>query len=532
MLTDKTIKRLKGISQCSENGHKVKRVFQLMTNYPDLWQEVSESIGRNRGAKTPGVDGETHQQITGRLNSIREDLATGQYRPQPTRRVYIPKKNGKFRPLGIPTASDKLVQAIVARILEEIYEPVFSDHSHGFRKGRSCHTALDEFKHNWKGTKWIIEADIRGCFDNIDHDVLLGLLAKRIEDRRFLKLIKAFLKAGYLEDWNYQHTYSGTPQGGTVSPILANIYLHELDEWLQTKAVAYNKGTGRAQTSEYKRLYRRYQRTLYRARDLRKAGRNQEAEELEPEIKRRKEQYLACPTSESQDPNFRRMRFIRYADDFVISIIGPKAEARSILAELNAFMAGTLKVELAKEKTGIVHGSKGTRFLGYDLKIVVNANRVVKVLGGTRRSMMSGIATLEWPMELATKFAWERGYIDNIQDKKTRPRTPLLNLGEEEIIRRYAQELRGISNYYSRAKNWRHVGNLLHWWCKDSLARTLGKKNRAKKTRTYARYNMNDAFGVQVDGKVTALLPPKRWKRSTSFYTDFKPKGSIPCFQR
>jgi retron-type reverse transcriptase len=165
MLTDKTTKRLRGISQCSENGHKVKRVFQMMTNYPDLWEEIADRIGRNRGAETPGVDGETHKDITGRLDAIRESLRTGEYRPKPTRRVYIPKKSGKLRPLGIPTATDKLVQATVARILEEIYEPVFSDHSHGFRKGRSCHTALDEFKYNWGGTKWIIEADIRGCLD-------------------------------------------------------------------------------------------------------------------------------------------------------------------------------------------------------------------------------------------------------------------------------------------------------------------------------------------------------------------------------
>lgn len=193
MLTDKTQKRLQGLSRCSRNGHKVQRAFQLMTNYPDLWVEVAEGISRNRGANTPGVDGQIHRDLGGRFGEIMESLRTDEYRPQPTRRVYIPKRNGKLRPLGIPTAKDKLVQAMAARLLTEIYEPIFSDHSHGFRKGRSCHTALDELKHNWNGTKWIIEADIRGCFDNIDHDVLMELLAKRIEDRRFLKLIRSFL---------------------------------------------------------------------------------------------------------------------------------------------------------------------------------------------------------------------------------------------------------------------------------------------------------------------------------------------------
>ena len=195
MLADKTQKRLRGLSQCSQNGHKVQRVFQLMTNYSDLWVEVADSISRNRGANTPGVDGQTHRDLNGRFVEIQDRLRADEYRPLPTRRVYIPKKSGGLRPLGIPTATDKLVQAMAARLLTEIYEPVFSDHSHGFRKGRSCHTALDEIKHNWNGTKWIIEADIRGCFDNIDHDVLMELLAKRIEDRRFLKLIRSFARS-------------------------------------------------------------------------------------------------------------------------------------------------------------------------------------------------------------------------------------------------------------------------------------------------------------------------------------------------
>jgi len=528
MLTDKTQKRLQGLSQCSKNGHKVQRVFQLMTNYPDLWQEIAANISRNKGAQTPGIDGEIHQDACLRIDTIRENLRTDEYRPKPTRRAYIPKKNGKFRPLGIPTATDKLVQAMAARLLEEIYEPVFSDHSHGFRKGRSCHTALDEIKHNWNGTKWIVEADIRGCFDNISHDVLMELLAKRIEDRRFLKLIRSFLEAGYLENWVYHRTYSGTPQGGTVSPILANIYLHELDEWLDQKTRAFNLGAGRAVNPDAKRRYGSYQRLLYRARKLKTMGQPEKAEQLAPTIKQRWEEYLQCPPSESHDPNFRRMRFVRYADDFVISIIGAKSDAQLILDELNAFMQQTLKVELASEKTGIVHGADGTRFLGYDIKIVTDSNRVVRTRGGKRRSMMRGVVTLEWPMERALKFACERGYIDNIEDCRTRPRCPLMNLTEEEIFRRYIQELRGVSSYYSRAKNWRYVGNRLHWLCKDSLIKTLASKGRTHRTRTYSRLRKGDAIGIQLENKVLSLFSPKAWKRYKTDNPDLKPKGSIP----
>jgi hypothetical protein len=187
-----------------------------------------------------------------------------------------------------------------------------------------------------------------------------------------------------------------------------------------------------------------------------------------------------------------------------------------------------LKVELASEKTGIVHGADGTRFLGYDIKIVTDSNRVVRTRGGKRRSMMRGVVTLEWPMERALKFACERGYIDNIEDCRTRPRCPLMNLTEEEIFRRYIQELRGVSSYYSRAKNWRYVGNRLHWLCKDSLIKTLASKGRTHRTRTYSRLRKGDAIGIQLENKVLSLFSPKAWKRYKTDNPDLKPKGSIP----
>lgn len=528
MLTERTTKRLQGISQCSKNGHKVERVFQLMTNYPDLWMDVSGNIRRNKGAKTPGIDGETHATASLRIEEIRESLRMDAYRPKPARRVYIPKKNGKLRPLGIPTATDKLVQAMAARILEAIYEPIFSDHSHGFRKERSCHTALDEFKHNWTGMKWMIEADFRGCFDNINHDVLMELLAKRIDDRRFLKLIRGFLQAGYLEQWVYNRTYSGTPQGGTVSPILANIYLHELDEWLHQKACSFNRGKGRTYDPLYRKLHSRYKYVAERARELKEMGRLEEARELEPVIRERKKAYMSCPPSLTHDPNFRRMRFIRYADDFVIGIIGSKSETRQILAELTEFITRTLKVELAEEKTGIVHGSDGTRFLGYDIRIVSAKDRIVNTPRGARRSMMHGLATLEWPMENALKFALERGYIDTIANRKSRPRPRLFNLTEAEIAEHYVREMRGVSNYYSRARNWRHVGNYLHWLCQDSLIKTLASKNRVRRIKTYARLKVGNAIAVPSGTKVVQLTSTTAWKRYKTPNPDRKPRGSIP----
>ena len=189
MLNATTSKRLEGITKCSANGHKVLRTFQLMTNYPDLWLMAYQNIQENQGALTPGVtEGTLDGFSIERVDNLREALREGTYAPKPVRRTYIPKANGKLRPLGIPDSDDKLVQEVARIILEAIYEPVFKDTSHGFRKGRSCHTALEQVERVWKGVKWIIEVDIKGYFDNIDHEILMKILKEKIDDKKYLNL--------------------------------------------------------------------------------------------------------------------------------------------------------------------------------------------------------------------------------------------------------------------------------------------------------------------------------------------------------
>ena len=212
------------------------KLFQKLYNV-ELWLMAYQLIAPRQGNMTKGVDGTT---IDGtgrkRIEKIIADLKASRYTPKPARRVYIPKANGKLRPLGIPSFEDKLLQTVVKLILEAIYEPIFSPNSHGFRPSRSCHTALEQIK-VMKGVRWWIEADIKGFFDNLQHDTLLHILSKRITDKRFLHLISQFLQAGYVETGIHHDTYSGTPQGGNLSPILSNIYLHELDLMIQKKAI-------------------------------------------------------------------------------------------------------------------------------------------------------------------------------------------------------------------------------------------------------------------------------------------------------
>ena len=271
------------------------------------------------------------------------------------RRVNIPKPNGKTRALGIPTGPDKLLQEVIRMILEAYYEPQFSDRSHGFRPGRGCHTALSNVVDYWSGVRWFVEGDIKGCFDNIDHDVLLSVLGEKLHDNRFLRLLKYLLKAGYVEDWKYGRTLSGTPQGGIVSPILANVYLDRLDKFVENVLIPENtRGTARRRNSAYIRLN-------HQAKHHKSKGRHVLAREL-------RKQMQQLPSGDPQDPGYRRLRYVRYADDFVLGFIGPKAEAQQVKESLETFLRDSLKLELSTEKTLITHAtSQAARFLGYEL---------------------------------------------------------------------------------------------------------------------------------------------------------------------
>src|SRR5258706_7822079 len=181
----------------------------------ELYLMAYGRIYANHGAMTPGASAETADGMSeDKIDQITEAMRHERYRFSPARRVYIPKKNGKLRPLGLPSWSDKLVGEVVRLLLEAIYDPGFSDRSHGFRKGRGCHTALREIHNTWTGTTWFIEGDISDCFGSFSHEILLGILAEKIHDQRFLRLIRHMLKAGYMEDWVYRDTLSGVPQGG------------------------------------------------------------------------------------------------------------------------------------------------------------------------------------------------------------------------------------------------------------------------------------------------------------------------------
>jgi group II intron reverse transcriptase/maturase len=438
----------------------------------ELWLRAYECIAPHPGNMTVGATGSTIDGMSRqRMEAIISDLRASRYKPHPVRRVYIKKANGKLRPLGVPDFAEKLLQTVVKQILEAIYEPTFSDYAHGFRPKRSCHTALRQVK-RMNGVRWWIEGDIVGFFDNLSHDTLLNILSKRITDQRFLHLIRQLLQAGYLEDWQYHKTYSGTPQGGSLSPLLSNIYLNELDQYMAATIAAFNRGERRQANPEYNRISRHRQRAKAQAR---KTGDWTAYKALT-------RQMLATPAIEANDADFRRMYYCRYADDFVVGIIGNRAEAQALKIQLGEYLKQALQLELSAEKTLITHAENRISFLGYDIQRG-HGKRKVKVertTGAKTQRTCSYKLQLLIPQEKVDAFAKEYGLRQGWQG---RSRNRLIRLSELEILMTYNAEIRGFLGYYALADNQTTVASSLLWLTTTSFLKTLAAKRRSTVTQ-------------------------------------------------
>lgn len=410
---------------------------------PQLYLLAYGRIYANHGAMTPGVTSETVDGMSQqKIDRIIEAMRHERYRFRPVRRVHIPKKNGKTRPLGLPTWSDKLVGEAIRLLLEAYYEPTFSDRSHGFRPRRGCHTALREVDHTWTGTAWFIEGDIADCFGSLDHEVLLSILGEKIHDQRFLRLVRNMLKAGYLEDWRWGATLSGAPQGGVASPILSNIYLHKLDKFVETVLIPeYTRGKRRARNPDYLEL----QNLLAKAR---RRGDRVQARAL-------RQRMVSLPSADPNDPAYRRLRYIRYADDHLLGFTGPKAEAEQIKQRLAQFLRDELKLELSQEKTLVTHArTRAARFLGYE---ITTQHNDTKKTGRYRR--VNGQIALRVPRECS----------------------------DHAIVATYGTVYRGVVQYYLIAGDVFRL-HRLQWVMETSMLKTLAAKHRSTVTKMAARH--------------------------------------------
>ena len=451
---------LKVLRERGRRGLPCNELYRQLSN-PDLYLTAYGRIYSNDGAMTPGVCGETADGMSmAKIGHIIDAMRHERYRFQPVRRVYIPKKNGKLRPLGLPSWADKLVGEVIRLLLEAYYEPRFSRRSHGFRPHRGCHSALSEIEETWSGTTWFIEADISDCFGSLDHEVMLSILAEKIHDNRFLRLIKQMLQAGYLEDWEYNATLSGTPQGGVASPILSNIYLDRLDTFVETVLIPeYTRGKRRAPNPAYTRKTGAIRRARERAdraavRHLRAARRG-------------------LPHGDPNDPHFRRLRYCRYADDHLLGFTGPKAEAEDIKQRLARFLREDLKLELSQDKTLVTHArTSAARFLGYEITVQHSQCRP-KVNGHIRLRVPRAV--------IKAKAA------PYLQHGKPERRTELMTRDDPVIISTYGAEYRGLVQYYLLASD---VGRLdyLHWVALTSMLKTLAAKHRSTVSMMARKY--------------------------------------------
>ncbi len=456
---EQTLETLGNISK-QHPDYVFRRVYRELFNR-DLLLRAYLKLAPNEGNMTRGTDGRTIDGFSmGLVDEIIGELRAERFYPKPARREYIPKTNGKMRPLGIPTFRDKLVQEALKELLESIYEPVFSDSSHGFRPGRGCHSALNSIQYGCKGTTWVIEGDITSFFDNIDHDILLDLISRKVDDGRVIELIRRFLKAGYIEDCSFKESELGSPQGGVLSPLLANIYLNELDRFVGGLMAEYERGEKRKVNPEYERLRSRW-------RLARASGRVKEAVAL------RKAMRLTA-TIDNMDDNVVRVRYVRYADDWCVFIIGSKALAMEIKDRIEAFLRDSLHLELSPTKTHVTNlAHERIRFLGYEIHKLTREN-------GRRRS---GCISLGVPADIIRKRI-------SACTKNGKPcaRDDLVIRPVEEIMREYASEINGVYNYYCLASN---VSTRLYrwvWYHRGSMLKTIAKKERSSVRKVLRKY--------------------------------------------
>lgn len=519
MRTDTTIKAIDSIAEVSKKGRRINGLFRLLTNPDVLWKQAYANIYSNKGAITKGVDENTLDGFSEeRVNHLIGMLVNRRYYPKPVRRTYIPKRNGKQRPLGVPTGDDKMVQEVVRIILEQVYEPIFSENSHGFRPERSCHTALSQIVKPWTGIKWIIEFDIKSFFDSINHSKMIEVLEKKVGDKRLIGLIRKMLKAGYVEDWKHNATWSGTPQGGVISPMLANIYLHELDMFMEEMMCGFNKGKQRRPDQAYLALSNELRKVYGQLQRLRVGGkRGAPYENAYEELlrKRRELQKLMhqMPSSKDQfDPGYRRLRYVRYADDFIIGITGSHSEAESVMCQVREFIKNELLLEVAEDKTCIKKAKDGVRFLGYDIGIYSSGSRFRKVVignGTCLKRTMGEKMQLHVPVEKVYQYAGEKGYGDMAHFRAER-RPKLLRRSDLEILMTYNAEMRGIANYYSLAQGYKAALNKLIGLAHLSLFATLASKHHSSLSKIAQQMRLPNQQGYGL--WVTVKGRPKLYK--------------------
>lgn len=504
----------------SSSNYLNKRLYRLLYS-EDLYVMAYENIKSNTGILTMGVSSYNMDGVSmDRIKKLIKSLQDESYQPKPCRRVLIPKTNGKFRPLGIPDANDKLVQEAVKILLECIYDSskgaTFSKYSFGFRRELGCHDALKCVHDEFKKCAWLIKADVKGFFDNVNHQVLISLLRKRINDEKFLRLIWKFLRAGIMEKGQFHKTFKGTPQGGIVSPILANIYLHEFDMYVEK--LKQEKGTEMQVNPEYSRI--RVRRRTYEQKLKNYPADAKETVQLKEKINELKEKMFSLPSRVLKDSSKGRIKYVRYADDWMIAIKGSKSYATEIRDLCHKFYKEQLRLEWNEEKSKLIRSTEeDTEFLGTMLHFKSKRemrwiNFVIHGVKCKKRSVGLNSLVLNLPKKMVLKRLANKGFLEYKQGEyKPRRMVRFLPLSDYEIVLRYNSIVRGIGNYYSFCNNPNELAHI-YYLMRMSLARTLGNKHKIKGRKIWKKYGKH-LTATRADGKKTVSFTPiKNFKRT------------------
>jgi len=507
--TNNVVSRLEKLRLRSENRpkHTINTNLHSLVYNVDLLNLAYNLLKSKPGNMTPGIVPETldgmSQEI---LLNISEQLKSESFQFKPSRRLYIPKANGGLRPLTIASPRDKIVQQAIKMILENVFEPIFLNNSHGFRPNRSCHTALKDVRRTFASMAWVIEGDIEKCFDSINHKLLMNIIESKVLDRRFTNLIRKALKAGYFEFKVFTANIAGTPQGSIVSPILANIFLHQLDVYIESLRTGFNKGNKPGTSKAYKRIRPEYRRALYH-KDVTKIR------DLTNSI--RKIDY-----TDYSDPNYKRLAYIRYADDWLIGVRGSYNDALEIRSKVTEFCNGiNLKVSESKTRITSLYKDKAL-FLGVHLtRSNQNTYYIMKRFNRSKRQGLQ--LRFQAPIQNIVARFHKQGFV---KDPKSIPKFIWLSNDHRTIISLYNSVVRGYLNYYSFVHNYGTLTSRLMLLLKSSCCKLLAAKFKLKTMASvYKKFGKNlTAPAIKENEKPLSFIKPS-YKMTLKFMTKVNP---------